>query len=86
MIDIGMYRALQLITSLLISRILVDVPLSPRGPSTSSLDIGTEMMNSRATNGEIWPLSTDGLLEYERQPIHSQDFMQITNHSRRIYI
>jgi hypothetical protein len=60
-----MYRALQLIASLLISRIFVDVPLLPRGPSTSSLDIGTTVMNSRATNGEISPLSTDGPVEYE---------------------
>ena len=86
MIDIGMYGALQLIPSFLTSRILVDVPLSPGGPSTSSLDIGTEVMNSRAKNGEIWPLSTDGPVEYERQPVHSQDFMQITNHFKRIYI
>ena len=60
-----MYRVLQLIASVLISRILVDVPLSLGEPSTSSLDIGTEVMNSRATNGEIWPLSTHGPVEYE---------------------
>jgi hypothetical protein len=86
MIDTGMYGALQLIASVLISRILVDVPLSPEEPSTSSLDLGTSVMNSRATNGGIWPLFTDGPVEYERQPIHIQDFMQITNHFRRIYI
>ena len=66
MIDMGMYRALQLIALVLISRILVDVPLSPRGPSTSSLDIGAKVMKSTATNGEISPLSTDGPVEFER--------------------